>query len=333
MVHSKTVNVRTMLLSLKMPSFLIDMAIPFMWFTPGAVDPDSPSVIEIIKGLQRGLLKLGSRVRVSGVLDNATAKGLDEIAGTEGEWMQKTWVQIYGDVLEAMDNPGRKAHKMRAAGLGSYFEYDGPAPGPLPGWRVGLPPGPLGMYQDLGATAIDGGVELEFGRGTKDTNVIVPIPKSSGPTLTAFKNLQRQINRLLSLKGKRINEDGLIGAGTFKAFQTVQDAIGVSVPGDETTGTMAAHAITIANTLDQQATARNIPANANQGATTSSAASRAVAVAPMSAAQAAAFTGGTGGGGGGDVMDALKKYLPFLLLAGGIAFFAAKSRKSKGGEI
>lgn len=320
MIKTKENNVRFMLLDLGVPPYLVDMAIPYSWFLPGTSDPDSPAVIELIRGLQRGLRGIGYKhVLVSGVLDRSTAKALDEISPPKGSWMEKTWVQLYGDVIDAAKNPEQKAFDIvngKKGALGAYFEYKGPPVGPLPGAIVGTPPGPLG----LGATATDAGVELNFGQGVKNKNIIVPIPKSSGPTYTAFKNLQRQINRLLSKRGTRIGEDGLIGINTYKGLQTAQDVIGMSVPGDENTGSMASNAVTIAGILSREADGMGIPKNANQGATTSPAALVESAKAPMTSMQAASFMGG-------GVGEAVKKYLPFLAIAGGVAWYAASQRK------
>lgn len=319
--NTKQQNIRQMLLDLQMPPFLTDMAIPFMFFMPGTIDPDSPSVIDIIKVLQRGLRKLGyARVRVNGLIDRETAKGLDEIS-PHGSWMEKTFVQIASDILAAMRNPERTAHKIRFApsgkGMSGYFQYEGIAPGPLPGFMVGTPPGPLG----LGATATDQGVALEFGQGIANKTNIVPIPKSSGLTYNAFRNMQRQINRALSKKGTRIAEDGILGPGTYKALQQAQDVIGQSVPGDESTLEMARHAVSIAYALGTAADSMGISADANKGATSSAASRGEPTPPPMTAAQAAAY------GSGGGVAAALKKYLPFLALAGGAAWYAASQRK------
>lgn len=312
-------DVRSMLLTLGVGSFVADLAIPFVWFIPGSVDPDSASIIEINKAMQRGLRKIGyGRVQVNGILDRETATALDQVSGPRGAWMQKPFVVILRDILKAMRDPDRKAQEI-VSDLSGYFNYQGIAPGPLPGFMVGLPPGPLGM----GATSVDAGVSLDFGQGVKSKTNIIPIPKKSGATFSAFKNLQRQINRLLSRHPKkgRIAEDGIIGKGTFDAFQKAQDVIGMSVPGDENTLEMAKHAVSIASILNAEATAMGIASTANKGVTATPASASEPTPAPMTETQAASFTVGP--------MAAMKKYLPFLALAGGIAWFASTKTKKK----
>jgi len=318
MIKDYKVNVRTMLLDLGVDSFLADIAIPFAWFSPGAVDPDSPSIIEINKAMQRGFRKLGyGNVRVNGILDRQTAAALDEISGPG--WMSKAFVQIFGDILAAMKDPERKANQIKATkGLGAYFHYEGIPPGPLPSFRAGTPPGPLGMYQDLGA--------LTFGQGISNKNNIVPIPKNSGETYEAFKNLQRQINRLLTKhpKGGKIGEDGIIGKSTFDALKKAQDVIGMSVPGDETTLTMAQNADSIGDILRQRADAMGIPGGANKGTTATPAAALEKTSGQMTPQQASVY------GAPGTAMEAVKKYAPFLAIAAGVAYYAATKKKKKG---
>lgn len=311
-------NVREMLLQLGTPPFTATMVIPSVWMTPGTTDPDSPSVIEIIRAIQRGLRKLGyTNVEVLGVLDSFTGAALNQVASPR--WMEKAWVQIMDDVLSSMKNPERKAHHIAASmsGMGSYFEYEGFPPGPLPGIVVGTPPGPLG----LGITIIDSGVELEWGMGIHDKSNMVPIPKTSGVTYTVFKGLQRQINRL----GGRVGEDGILGKGTLAGLRRVANALPANSParartaGIGDTMGLAANAATLVTLLTQEANNRGIATTANQGPTRTTASSETTS-GPVTHAQATASMGAGG---------ALKKYLPYLLLAGGVAWFASKKNKRK----
>jgi hypothetical protein len=317
-VRGKEVDVRAMLVELGVPSFNATMAIPFMFLLPGTTDPDSPSVIEIIKGLQRGLKRLGYRkLAISGLLDQQTARVLDQISPPAGSWLQKTWVQLYGDVLATKKQPVRKVHEMRMESLGSYFEYDGPPVGPLPGILVGTPPGPLGM----GATTVDAGVALDFGTGTKSATTMVP---TNSTTDAAFRNVQRQINRLLSaIRGGTIGEDGLIGKGTWTAYSKVVDQIlRASFEGVENTAGLAANAVTMANIMSAKADEMGISKTANRGAAQTVAKVVEKTLAPMDSTQLSAVrTAGIGG--------LLGKYAPYLLLAGGVAWFAASQRKGK----
>lgn len=325
----KETNVRAMLLDAGIPSFLADIAIPFMWFIPGAVDPDSPSIIEINKGMQHSLRKLGYRdVQVSGVLDRATARALDQISPPAGSWMQKSFVQIYGDIERAKKNPEQAARRVLAlSGFGEFFEYRGEPPGPIPSWRAGTPPGPL----DLGSV-MDAGIELSFGPGIRDKSVMVPIPRRSGITYATFLRLQRAINRLLAAKGEftgkapggRIGEDGAIGSGTHKAFRKVQDAhFQQSFPGDTNSAGMAAHASTLAAILEAKANELGVAAQANKGSAATPASTE-QAAAPLSQDQALALAAQ-----GPIQMSGVSKYLLFFAAAGGVAWYAASKRKKK----
>lgn len=323
LLKGKTPDVREMMLALDTPSFLVDISIPFVWFMPGTVDPDAASVVEINRAMQRGLRKLGyRRVKVNGVLDRETAMALDQISGHRRSWMQKTFVQILGDIISAMRDPDRTAHKMMYTpeSLDGYFEYEGYPPGPLPGIMVGLPPGPLGM----GATAVDAGVSLEFGQGIRNKSNIVPIPKNSGPTVAAFKNLQRQINRLLSQKpgSGRIAEDGIIGSGTFAAFKKAKDISGRFLPFTSSLE-IAKNAVSLASILGSKAQSMGIPVAANKGASSSPTSRSEPTPQPMTSSQAAEFRSA-------GISSAAKKYIPFLLLAGGVAYYATTKKKGKG---
>ena len=325
MLQGKPPNVRSMLLTLGVDSYLADMAIPFVWFIPGAVDPDSQSVIEIIRALQRGLRKAGfTHIRVTGVLNSDTARALDQVSPPRGSWMQKTFVQLMGDVIAATKNPGGID---LAGALGSYFEYDGVPPGPLPGYMVGLPPGPLGVdgwWDDAVEKAksiIGGGAApppssgpaLNFGKG-RDPSNIVPIPKKSGLAYTAFKNLQRQINRLLSKVGGRIGEDGIIGKKTLAGFKKAQTVVGQSIGGGGSTLDLARNAVGIAAKLQGVANSMGIPTSVNRGA----------AATPTSAKEPEPVTPYKAG-----VMDSVKTYAPFLAIAGGVAWYVSTQRKKK----
>ena len=323
-------TLREMLMDAGVPGFLTTMVIPFMWFIPGAVDPDSPSVIEINKGIQRSLRKLGYRgIQINGILDRETALALDQISPPRGSWMQKTFVQIYGDLERAKKNPEEAINRaLVLSGFGGYFEYQGVPPGPLPSFRAGTPPGPMGLDG-----VIDAGVELNFGPG-RTQNVMIPIPRKSGTTYTVFRRLQRVINRLLSAKGEftgkqpggRIGEDGAIGKETFKAFNRIQDAhFRQSFPGDANIVGLASHAVTLANILERKANSLGVSENVNRGSTLTPS-SQEQASAPLTKQQIATLTAQSSSS---EIKEALVKYIPFLAIAGGIAWYAASQKKRR----
>lgn len=328
-VRGNTQNLREMLLDLRVPSYLTTMAIPYMLFMPGTTDPDSQPVIEIVRGLQRGLRKLGYKnIIESGVLDPQTAAALDSLLlQPKGAWMQTTWAQLYGEVIDAIKHPDRRAMNLKGGwrwgqtglhGLGQYMTVHGQY-GPLPGEMVGLPPGPLG----LGDSASDGGVSLTFGFGVRDKSNVVPIPKTSGATYQAFKNLQRQINRVI-VGVTRIGEDGVIGKGTLSGYQKAENVLGLSLPHSESTAALATHAVTVAALLKDHADSMGISSAANKGVAqtqTSATEQAGKEVTRKEASDAIAR---------GKIFGTVKKAIPFVAIAGGAAFLAAKQGKKKG---
>lgn len=306
------VDVRSMLLELGMPRYLVTMAIPMVWFLVGTTDPDNAAVIEIIKSIQKRLRRLGYKnVLVSGVMDHQTGAALARVSGPG--WQQKSWIQLVGDVLHA--TPGAQYHDP-STGLGSYFEYEGPAPGPLPGYKVGLPPGPLGA---LGATATDNGVELSYGPGQKNPNVMVP---ADAETKAVFRSVQRNLNRNLAPLQKQVAEDGVIGPETKggvsalisnKRLQEHTVAIPLIAA---TTASMAWRAASLSRYLKKEADLRGISPGANRPG---SSAPRDTLTVPLSQAQASAK----------GVAGTAKGLAPYLLLAGGVAA-AAVYYKRKG---
>ncbi len=259
-------DVRKLLTSMGVSNYLATMAIPYMWFRPGTVDPDSPSIIEIIKGAQKGLHSLGYPVTQTGVLDAPTAKALDDLLlKPKGSWMEMPWVDIYSSIAKAKANPERRALHIKAKvpGLGSYFEYDGPPVGPLPGVMVGLPPGPLG----LGSSSMDSGVELTYGQGVSNPRNMVGI----GSTKSIFQDLQRQLNRLLSVtpnpRKSRIAEDGILGDDSVRALDDIANKVIFISYGIENPAQLAAKANTMRGTLSYEADQRSVGASANKGST------------------------------------------------------------------
>lgn len=293
-------DVRQMFLALGTPSYLADMAIPFVFLPFSSMPLQSQSMIEIVRALQRGARKLGyDHVKINGMLDAPTRRALNAVAPV---WTQKAAVQIMGDVLEAMRNPEKTARDI-ALGLGEF--------------RSGL-----------GETVIDGGTALSFGQGLSNKSNIVPIPKTSGATYLAFKNLQRQINRLAFAKGVTTGEDGIIGTGTFNAWKKADEVARGAVAGfgyssypAKNALDLARHAVSIARSLQAAADYRGISASANKGATSTPAARSEPTPPPMTSAQQASYANDSA------ISGALKTYLPFLAVAGGVAWFAAKKKR------
>lgn len=320
-VAGKSLNVRSMLLQMGVDSYLADMAIPYMWFIPGAVDPDAQGVIETIQGLQRGLRRLGfNAVAVSGVMDRPSAEALDQLHPPVSSWMQTPWVQLYGCIIDALANPRRKAHIMKHTPMGDYFQYHGPAPGPLPGVMVGTPPGPLGM----GATAVDLGTSLEFGPG-RDKRNMIPVPRRSGTTYETFKCLQRDINRMLShtrTSPKRIDEDGVVGPQTTRALVGLEPHFGQSLGGKGGSANVAQRAATLAAKLGMEADRLQISRTANPGSPTSVVSIKEPEPVPITPPELTALVARHRPG-------PWARYAPYALAAGLLAWWASSLARKK----
>jgi hypothetical protein len=92
-------NARHLLLRLGMGDYNATMAVPYMFIAPAATDPAMPQVILMTKHLQQGLQAAGASCPVTGVIDDATARCLQQLLGDR--WNQKSWFELYDAVLRA----------------------------------------------------------------------------------------------------------------------------------------------------------------------------------------------------------------------------------------
>lgn len=104
-------NIRQMLLAAGIGEFNATMSIPYMYFLPRTCDPSTQGVIQIVEGLQNLLRARGEQVPLDGWMGKTTVDALMKFAGPT--WRDKSWVQLYGDVLRGRRAPG--------------FEKDAPA--------------------------------------------------------------------------------------------------------------------------------------------------------------------------------------------------------------
>ena len=95
--NNPTGDLRDMLLAAGVGQYTASMAIQFMNFLPTTTDPYAAGTIELVKGLQRLLNQRGAKLAVDGGLGEKTAQAFVKYAGPR--WMDKSWAQIYGDVL------------------------------------------------------------------------------------------------------------------------------------------------------------------------------------------------------------------------------------------
>ena len=89
------------MLKMGLGEFGATLAMPMMFILPRTAQPMADSTIVIVRGLQRGLNKVGYDVEVSGLLDKRTEQGLRLVSGNG--WYDKTWIQLYGDLLSARE--------------------------------------------------------------------------------------------------------------------------------------------------------------------------------------------------------------------------------------
>jgi hypothetical protein len=186
-----------------MPRSLATMVITYMWYSPRSSDPYSPSVIEIVKTLQSGLARLGYATRRDGFVGKPTVAALSEISGPG--WKTKSWIEIYADVLHLLEAGARPGGLAGMAGMGDLFSdlFKKET------WFPSSTPSPSSS-QDF---TISGGV----------------CKPSNATALAAFKDLQRQINRLHKLwEFKLIAVDGRPGPHTTRSLNNIYSAQGVS---------------------------------------------------------------------------------------------------------
>ncbi len=96
--HQK--NTRDLLMYFGVGSYNVLMAQQIAFFIPRTTDPDAQATILMVEAVQRGLNMLGAQVEVTGELDVATVRALRIVSGPN--WHAKTWVQILGDMTDAI---------------------------------------------------------------------------------------------------------------------------------------------------------------------------------------------------------------------------------------
>ncbi len=123
-------DTRDMLLAAGIGEYVATMSLPYMFFLPRTSDPYAQGVIQIVQGLQTLLNRHGADLEVDGGLGKKTIAALAKFSGPR--WHDKSWAQLYGDVLR-----GR-----RWGGI-IRQERGGPKPGAM-GYDYVSPPNPLG---------------------------------------------------------------------------------------------------------------------------------------------------------------------------------------------
>jgi hypothetical protein len=86
--------------------YAVDMSIPYMNFLPMTCEPYAQGVMQIVRGLQRLLNKRGANLTVDGGMGSSTLRELVKYAGPR--WYDKSWSQLYLDVISGEQWPGWK---------------------------------------------------------------------------------------------------------------------------------------------------------------------------------------------------------------------------------
>jgi hypothetical protein len=182
---------REMLMRLGSGEIGATLAIPYLPQTPRISDPDAQGVIMIIECIQRGLNRMGCDLRTDGFLGVQTTHCLKQVSGIS--WHEKSWLQLLGDVLGGL-RAGvslRPKNAAQAVGLGATELVIG-----TPVVQQTL------QYKNIGGVCV----------GSNDY------------TRNLFADLQRQLNRVASIKGAgRITVDGKIGNQTVELANRVMD--------------------------------------------------------------------------------------------------------------
>lgn len=99
-------SIREILAAIGMGQFNITMAIPLMLVSPATTDPKSNQVILVVQHIQRALFELGATdVPVSGQLDEATARALQQVVGPN--WERMPWAASVRAIVTAQRNGAR----------------------------------------------------------------------------------------------------------------------------------------------------------------------------------------------------------------------------------
>lgn len=113
-------DARTMLLMLGMGDTIATLVIPHINFLPRTTDPDSASVMMMVKAIQINMASLGCPLTPDGWLGPETSRCIAAISGAG--WYDKTWIQIIGDVLDAKDSGFRFKKPSRGLAMGADEE-------------------------------------------------------------------------------------------------------------------------------------------------------------------------------------------------------------------
>ena len=97
LAYASQPDLRDMLLMAGVGQYTAAMSIPYMSMLPSTTEPYAQGVIQLVKGLQRLLVKQGAKLAVDGGMGERTVTALMRFAGPR--WQEKNWAQLYADVI------------------------------------------------------------------------------------------------------------------------------------------------------------------------------------------------------------------------------------------
>lgn len=103
-LRNRGLDLRDMLLTAGVGQYNATLAIPYMNFLPSTTEPYAQGTRLIVQGLQRMLNQRGARLAVDGGFGVKTIRALIAYAGPR--WPEKSWAQLYADVIEGQVWPG-----------------------------------------------------------------------------------------------------------------------------------------------------------------------------------------------------------------------------------
>lgn len=204
-------DLRDLLLVAGVGEFLATGSIPYMNFLPATCEPYASGVVEITKGLQRLLNMRGASLAVDGGMGKQMVGELKKFAGPL--WYEKSWAQLYTDVLA-----GKQWNGFKRSATGRY----GVAVDRAYGRRGNLDEidTAYGAEQGMGSYMHGLGADDPLAsQWTLRSGVAIPLTMAM---LAYFQSIQRAVNGINAKLGwSLIGVDGRIGNQTSDAVARI----------------------------------------------------------------------------------------------------------------
>jgi hypothetical protein len=143
-LRNHQLDLRDMLLVAGVGQFNAIMSIPYMNMLPSTTDPYAQGVMQIVRGLQRLLNKRGAKLIEDSGMGEKTVRAMMIYAGPR--WPDKSWAQLYGDVISGQKWAGWDRHGRSPTNLNIVMPSP-KAPKSIGEWdytRPGLGADPIG---------------------------------------------------------------------------------------------------------------------------------------------------------------------------------------------